>query len=67
MVKSLPCVEIDNLIERCGNLEKLIRSSAYVLRLMGRRPQVSGVREIVEKTVSTEEYDDAWRFLINLE
>ena len=67
VVKSLPCEEMENLIERCGNLEKLIRSTAYVLRLMGRRPLVSGVREIVEKTVSTEEYDDAWRFLINLE
>ncbi len=67
MVKSLPCEEMENLIERCGNLEKLIRSTAYVLRLMGRRPLVSGVREVADKTVSTEEYDDAWRFLINLE
>ena len=59
--------EMEDLIKRCSNLEKLIRSTAYVLRLMGRRPLVSGVREVVEKTVSTEEYDDTWRFLINLE
>ena len=58
VVKSLPCEEMEDLIERCGNLEKLIRSTAHVLRLMGRRPLVSGVRETM---------DDAWRFLINLE
>merc|ERR1712089_9583 len=58
--------EMEDLIKRCSNLEKLIRSSAYVLRLMGRRPLVSGVREVVDKTFSTEECDDAWRFLINL-
>ena len=65
MVRS--CEEMEDLIERCSNLQKLIRSIAYVLRLMGRRPLVSGVREVMDKTVSTEEYDDAWRFLISLE
>ena len=59
--------EMEDLIKRCSNLEKLVRSRAYVLRLMGRRPLVSGVREVVDKTVSTDEYDDARRFLINLE
>ena len=38
VVKSLPSEEMENLIERCGNLEKLIRSTAYVLRLMGGDP-----------------------------
>ena len=59
--------EMEDLIKRCSNLEKLIRSTAYVLCLMGRRPLVSGVRETMDKTISTEEYDDAWRFLISLE
>ena len=31
-------MQFDKLIVRCGYLEKLIRSTAYVLRLMGRTP-----------------------------
>merc|ERR1711867_161241 len=34
---------------------------------MGRRPQVSGVRKTLDKTVNAEEYNDTWTFLINLE
>ena len=42
-------------IERCGNLE--IKSTACVPRLMGRRPLISGIKEVPEFR----------RFLINLE
>ena len=60
-------IDIDDLIKRCGDLQKLIRSAAYILCLMGRRPLVSGVREVTDKAISAEEYDDAWKFLISLE
>ena len=42
--------EMENLIERHGNLETLIRSSACVPRLMGRRPLTSGIRDNFETT-----------------
>ena len=57
-IKNSPSsIRMENLIERRGNLETLIRSSAWVPRLMGRRPLVSGVKEVPEFR----------RFLINLE
>ena len=63
VVKSLPhrlheCEEMENSVKRCSNLEKLVRSTAHVPRLMGRRLLISGVRQTM---------DDAWKFLINLE
>ena len=56
-------IKMENLIERRGNLETLIRSSAYIPCLMGRRPLVSGVKEVPEFWRFLINYDDAWRRL----
>ena len=36
----LPDDEMYGLMKRCGNLEKLVRSVAYILRLVGRCQKV---------------------------
>ena len=75
--------EIDLLIARCGKLGKLIRSTAYVLRLLGRTPPPrsgenltngmiihfikSGERISIGDVISAAEYNDAWMFLISWE
>ena len=54
---------LDALISRCGNIEKLVRSVAYFLRLAGRalrkHPEVSFGKEI-----GASEYNDAYNFII---
>ena len=73
-------IELDGLIARCGDLDKLIKATAYVLRLMGRTPPPrhgvnltsgmldeflkSGERKSIEQSISSTEYHDAWMFLI---
>ena len=58
----------DGLILRCGDLSKLIRSTAYAMRLVGRTPknrllvEKSGMQS--NKEITASEYDDAWTFLI---
>ena len=54
---------IDILIERCGNLEKLVRSFAYILRWAGRVPRQKG-HVIYSKNISAAEYQDSFNFLI---
>ena len=57
--------ELDELIARSGDLRKLIRVTAYVLRLVGRTQPEKGVsRETVQVAVSAAEYHEAWMFLI---
>ena len=43
VVKSLPCEEMEDSVKRYSNLEKLVRSTAHVPHLMGRRPLILGV------------------------
>ena len=59
-------LDLDGLISRCGNnLEKLIRSTAYVLRMVGRTPLKNvGERQSIGKSISADEYNQAWNFLI---
>ena len=58
----------DGLILRCGDLPKLIRSTAHAMRLVGRTPkhrlmvEKSGLQS--NKEITASEYDDAWIFLI---
>ena len=67
--------ELDELIIRCGWLEKLIRATAYVLRLVGRHPGLietldtnsEKVGSYVSKEISADEYNDAWLYLISWE
>ena len=56
-------IGMENLIERRGNLETLIRSSGYVPCLMGRRPLILGVKEVPEFWRFLINHDDAWRRL----
>ena len=77
MAKTVPVVlsdSVDKLILRVGNLQKLIRVMALVLRveLSDKRSvssdifEVSGDMNMIKKIgeVSASEYNDAWNFLI---
>ena len=56
---------LDKLITKLSDLKKLIRITAYVLRLMGRKqPPKVGERDKVQTVVSASEYHEAWMFLI---
>ena len=62
---------LDELLLRCGELTKLIRSTAYVMRMMGRTPRQRLWRkqnnlELRHSSgeITTTEYNDAWTFLI---
>lgn len=64
--------ELDELMSRCGNLRKLINSTAYVLRLVGRKhnklgcaAKVSPIDNIIP--VDSSEHSDAWNYLIHWE
>ena len=58
--------EMDGLVARCGSLSKLIRATAYILRLVGRTPKhkCDLVGKVVTREVSAGEYNDAWNYLI---
>ena len=65
--------EMDGLIKRCGNLEKLIRSVAYILRMVGRGQKVKHDMCEMGKTLSwkkrgkeilaSSEYIDAYNLI----
>ena len=61
---------VERLINRIGNLQKLIRTTAFVLRLLGRTPrqrlwmEKHNKNKKIGKEISASEYDDAWKFLI---
>ena len=64
----------DQLMMRCSSLRKLINSTVYVLRLLGRiytkrvsfkNVNVRSVNEVI--AIDASEYNDAWNFLIHWE
>ena len=69
-------LEIDDLMLRCGNLQKLVRCVAYLLRMVGKAHKVQYImREVgknhklnqwkkISKEISASEYADAYNFLI---
>ena len=57
--------DMDALVARCSTLEKLIRATAYILRLVGRTPMnKDDMVGKVTKEVTAGEYNDAWNYLI---
>ena len=67
LTKSVDSVEIDALVDRCGSLEKLIRATAYILRLVGRTPKhrVDRVGKVMTREFTAAKYNDAWVFLLS--
>ena len=60
---------VDDLIRRCGNLPKLIRSIAYVLRLGGRAPKQDLVEKreamVTFKEISASEFSETLNVLVS--
>ena len=54
---------IDGLIVRCGDLEKLVRCVAYVMRVAGRTHRYDQL-EKVGKEIDASEYTDAYNYLV---
>ena len=59
--------EIDGLISRCGNLQKLVRSVDYVLRWAGRASRYKKNQEEITLDITASEYQDAYNYLISWE
>ena len=58
---------IDGMVIRCGKLQKLIRSVAYLLRWAGRASRYKNDQEEITIDITASEYQDAYNCLIYLE
>ena len=64
---------IDGLVTRCGNLEKLVRCVAYLMRMVGKGHKIKhAMREVgkslswerISTVISSSEYADAYSYLV---